>query len=274
VRWQTVLRQRLGHSCAMESLNHARVKSSRTTPSRRQTGPAPETGAGLADNRLIALLPSKDRLRLRACGEPVELVPAQVLCEPGRPTRHVYFPIDGSISLVTNLDRDSSIEVGMVGREGMLGIQLALGVAIDSLHAEVQAPGDAWRIDRAAFRREVLASAALHRVLQRYVHVLISQLATSVACSRFHLIGARLACWLLMSQDRTSGERMQVTHEFLARVLGVQRAGVTRAASSLQRRGLIEYRRGNVEVLDRKALQGEACACYATHRRIYADSMR
>jgi CRP-like cAMP-binding protein len=258
----------------MESLNHAPVKISRTTPSRRQTGPSPKTGAGVAGNRLIASLPYKDRMRLRECGEPVELVPTQVLCEPGRPTRHVYFPIDGSISLITNLDRDSFIEVGMVGREGMLGIQLALGVATDSLHAEVQAPGTAWRIDRAAFRRELSASAALRRVLQRYVHVVMSQLATSVACSRFHLIGARLACWLLMNQDRTSGDRMQVTHEFLARVLGVQRAGVTRAASSLQRKGLIEYRRGNVEVLDREALQGEACACYATHRRLYAESMR
>jgi len=258
----------------MASLNHAPLRISRITASRRQTGPAPKAGAGIAGNRLIALLPYKDRMRLRECGEPVELVPAQVLCEPGRPTRHVYFPIDGSISLITSLDRDSFIEVGMVGREGMLGVQLAFGVAIDSLHAEVQAPGDAWRIDRAAFRRELSASAGLHRVLQRYVHVLMSQLATSVACSHFHLIGARLACWLLMSQDRTSGERMQVTHEFLARALGVQRAGVTRAASSLQRRGLIEYRRGKVEVLDREALEGEACACYATHRRLYAESMR
>jgi CRP-like cAMP-binding protein len=226
-----------------------------------------------AGNQLIALLPRKERLHLAACGESVGLVPGQVLSEPGHATRHAYFPVDGSISLVTNSERDASIEVAMVGREGMLGIELVLGVATQPLHAQVQGCGAALRMPGADFRRELTGSPALSRVLKRYVHVLMCQLATSAACPRYHQTSARLACWLLMSQDRALGDRVHVTHEFLADVLGVQRAGVTRAASDMQRRGLIEYRRGHLAVLDRRGLQAAACACYAIQQSIYADWM-
>jgi len=169
-----------------------------------------------AENHLIELLPRDDRRHLLALCEPVQLVLAEVLCEPGMPTRHVYFPIDGFISLVARTDSHPGLEVGMVGREGMLGAQLALDVPTVPLHALVQGPGAAWRMASADFRRELARSAALQCSLNRYIYALMSQLAASAACLRFHLIGPRLARWLLMSQDRAHSDSFHVTHEFLA----------------------------------------------------------
>ena len=227
-----------------------------------------------AQNHLIELLPRQDRLRLLAVCEPVQLVLADVLCEPGDPTRHVYFPTEGFISLVAQIDGEPALEVGMVGREGMLGAQLALGVVTAPLHALVQGPGAAWRVATGAFRRELAASVALQRGLNRYLYVLMAQLAASAACLRFHQIGPRLARWLLMSQDRAHSNSFHVTHEFLAYMLGVRRVGITTAAGSLQRSGLIEYRRGEVTVLDRSGLEAAACGCYANDREAYAQLLK
>ncbi|MBT2326396.1 Crp/Fnr family transcriptional regulator [Variovorax paradoxus] len=223
------------------------------------------------ENHLIELLPRNDRRSLLALCEPIQLVLAEVLCEPGKPTQHAYFPIDGCISLVAQIDSHPGPEVGMIGREGMLGAQLALGVGAVPLHALVQGPGAAWRITTADFQRELARSAALQRGLNRYVYVLMSQLAASAACLRFHLIGPRLARWLLMSQDRAHSDSFHVTHEFLALMLGVRRVGVTTAASALQRSGLIEYHRGDLTVLDRGGLEAMACGCYAADRQAYAE---
>jgi CRP-like cAMP-binding protein len=196
---------------------------------------------------------------------------SDVLCEPGTPTRHVYFPTDGFISLVTLIDGHPGLEVGMIGREGMLGAQLALGVATQPLRALVQGPGLAWRIGTVAFHRELARSPALQHGLHRYLYVLMAQLAASAGCLRYHLIGPRLARWLLMSQDRAHADRFHVTHEFLAYMLGVRRVGVTAAAGALQRRGLIAYHRGDLTVLDRPGLEAAACGCYAAHRLAYAE---
>jgi len=223
-----------------------------------------------AENHLIEMLPRRDRARLLAVCEPFELVLADVLCEPGTPTRHVYFPIDGFISLVALIEGSPALEVGMVGREGMLGAHLALGVATAPLHALVQGPGRARRIGAKAFRDELARSLALQRGLGKYLYVLMGQLAESAACLRFHQIGPRLARWLLMSQDRAHADTFHVTHEFLAYMLGVRRVGVTAAASALQRLGLIEYRRGELTVLDRAGLEASACGCYAADRQGYA----
>ena len=224
-----------------------------------------------AQNHLIERLPRKDRTRLLAVCEPVQLVLGEVLCEPGKATRHVWFPIDGFISMVAPIDAKPALEVGMVGREGMLGAQLALGVVTVPLHALVQGAGSALRVGATAFRAELARSAALQRVLNRYLYVLMAQLTGSAACLRFHEIGPRLARWLLMSQDRAHAARFHVTHEFLAYMLGVRRVGVTAAASGLQRNGLIEYHRGEMAVLDRKGLEAAACDCYANDRQAYAD---
>ena len=226
------------------------------------------------ENHLIELLPRKDRQHLLGLCNPVPLPFAEVLCEPGRPTRYVYFPTEGFISLVALIDGSPGVEVGMVGREGMLGAHLALGVAVAPLRALVQGSGIAWRIGTPTFRRELARSAALREGVHRYVYVLMAQLAASTACVRFHLIGPRLARWLLMSQDRARSDSFRVTQEFLAYMLGIRRVGVTLAASVLQRTGLIEYHRGNLTVLDRSGLELAACGCYAADRRAYAALMR
>ncbi len=224
-----------------------------------------------AQNFIIARLPAKDRLRLLATCEAIELTLGQVLCEPGKPTPHAYFPVDSFISLVAKVDGSPGVEVGMAGREGMLGAQLALGVATAPWHAVVQGSGSAWRVSTPVFRRELARSAALQRCLKNYLYVLLEQHVASATCLRFHLTGQRLARWLLMSQDRAHSDTFHVTHEFLAYMLGMRRAGITGAASDLQRSGLIAYRRGELTVLDRPGLEAAACSCYAADRKTYAD---
>ncbi len=224
----------------------------------------------VAQNHLIELLPGNARRRLLSICEPVNLVRSDVLSSSGDPTRHVYFPVDGFISLINEIDEKPVLEVGMVGREGMVGVQLVLGVAITPLYTLVQGSGSSWRIGTRAFRAELAASPSLQRGLSRYVYILMNQLASSAGCLRFHEIGPRLARWLLMTQDRAHSDTFHVTQEFLAYMLGVRRVGITLAAQSLQRRGMISYHRGDVQVLDRQALKGEACTCYAANRSAYA----
>lgn len=221
------------------------------------------------ENLLIARLPRQERMRLLAMSEPVQLQPGAVLCEPGAPAHHVYFPIDGFASLVTSVEGRRVLGVGMVGREGMLGAQLALGVPATPLLALVQGAGGAWRIEAGPFRREVALCKALHRALNRYLHVLLTQLATTAGCTHFHRVGPRLARWLLMSADRAQADSFQLTHEFLASMLGVRRVGITCAACELQQRALIHYHRGQIRVLDRPGLEAAACPCYALDRRTY-----
>ncbi len=226
-----------------------------------------------AENHLIKRLPRKDRLSLLAVCEPIHLVLADVLCHAGEPTRHVYFPTDGFISLLAHSPGSPGLEVGMVGREGMVGAQLALGVITAPLRALVQGEGAAWRVGSAAFRRELSHSAPLRRSMNRYLYVLMAQLATSAACLRFHLIGPRLARWLLMTQDRAHADSFRVTQEFLSYMLGVRRVGITKAAKALQIGGLINYRRGNMTVLDRPGLEAAACDCYAADQQAYTRLM-
>jgi CRP-like cAMP-binding protein len=206
--------------------------------------------------------------------EPVQLSMAEVVCEGGEPIRYAYFPLEGFISIVTRLDGKPVLEVGMVGREGMLGAQLVLGVTGEPLHTVVQGPGSALRIGRSAFQRELARNAALRDSISRYLHVTTTQLAGSAACLRFHRIAPRLARWLLMTQDRANSESFRVTHEFLAFMLGVRRVSITTAATDLQRRGLVKYQRGNITVLKRRLLEKVACSCYAADRKTYATMLQ
>ena len=238
-----------------------------------KVGRLKESILSVAQNQLIELLPRKERNMLLSICKPVELVLGDVLCRSGESLRHVYFPVDSFISLVTNTDRHPGLEVGMIGREGMLGAHLALGVARTPLQALVQGSGSAWRVDVTAFRRALPESALLRRALGRYVYVLMAQLASSAACLRYHLIAPRLARWLLMSQDRAHSANFRITQEFLAYMLGVRRVGVTAAAGQLQQKGLIGYVRGNMTVLDRKGLEAAACSCYAADSAVYAQTM-
>ena len=222
------------------------------------------------ENHLIARLPRADRTRFVSLCEPVVMTLGQVLSEPGKRTDHVYFPTEGFISLIAMVSGSPGVEVGMVGNEGMLGAHLTLGVATAPLHSVVQGSGSARRIPAAIFLGELEKNVQLQRLLSRYVYVLMSQLASSATCLRFHLIGPRLARWLLMSQDRAHSSSFHVTQEFLSYMLGVRRVSVTSAASALQNAGLITYHCGELTVLDRDGLEAAACSCYATDCKAYA----
>jgi CRP-like cAMP-binding protein len=221
------------------------------------------------DNRLLDALPTRDLRRMIAGCEHVDLVFADVLHAPGKRLRHVYFPTGSFISLIMPVDKSCSLEVGLVGDEGMFGVPLALGVDMSPVRAVVQGAGSALRMGGAAFRRELDLSPSLRREIDRYVFVHLSQLAQTAACTRFHVVEARLARWLLMTQDRAHANAFHVTQEFLALMLGVRRVGVTEAASSLQKRNLIRYSRGDITVLDRRGLKAAACGCYEADRKSY-----
>ena len=220
-------------------------------------------------NRLLESLPRSDLQHVLATSETVELVFGTVLYQPREILNHVYFPTKGFISLIMPVDDSASIEVGLVGTEGMFGLPLVLGVDVSPVRAVVQGAGSAVRIAAANFCREIERSDALKREIDRYVFVQLSQLAQAAACTRFHVVEARLARWLLMTQDRAHANSFYITQELLAAMLGVRRVGVTKAASALQKRSLIRYRRGNLTVIDRRGLKAASCGCYKADRDSY-----
>lgn len=220
-------------------------------------------------NRLLASLPRRECSRVLAACESVELEIGAVLFEPEGRIRYVYFPTDSFVSLLIPVEGKSHLEVGMVGNEGMVGAPLILGVDRSELGALVLGPGSAWQMSARSFGRELAASAVFRNALRRYLQVRMAQFAQAAACTRFHMIEGRLARWLLMTQDRAHDSRFHVTHEVLARMLGVRRVGVTRAANALQQRKLIRYHRGEVTVLDRAAMEHASCACYRADLRVY-----
>ncbi len=220
-------------------------------------------------NRLLAALPESDLRRFLAGCETIELAFADVLYTPNERLNQVLFPITGFISLIMPIDDSASLEVGMVGNEGMFGIPLALGVDVSPVRAVVQGAGSALRMDAADFCRALRRSERLQREIARYISVHLTQLAQTAACTRFHVVEARLARWLLMTQDRAQADAFHVTQEFLALMLGVRRVGVTKAAGALQKRRLIHYSRGDITVLDRRGLKAASCGCYKADRESY-----
>lgn len=222
----------------------------------------PAANRSAVANHLLAALPRKNYLRLLAGLEPVTLTFGEVLYEPGQPIRHIYFPNDSLVSLLTLVDGHLALEVGLVGREGMVGIPLALGIGVSSVRALVQGSGTAMRMKSGSFFREFRQSPPLQRELHRYTHVLMVQVTQTAACNRFHVVEARLARWLLMTRDRVRLDQFRLTQEFLAHMLGVRRVGVTKAARALQQRKLISYSRGNIRILDQRGLEAASCRCY------------
>lgn len=225
----------------------------------------------LVGNRLLDGLPARDLRRVMGSSKPVNLVFGDVLHVAGERIRDVYFPVTGAIGLIMSIDRAASLEVGSIGSEGMFGVSLVLDIDVSPLRALVQRSGRALRIDTPSFILELKRSQSLRTALFRYAFVHMSQLARSTACMRFHVVEARLARWLLASQDRARADTFHVTHAFLAEMLGVRRVGVTRAAGSLQKRALIDYSRGNITVIDRRGLKAAACGCYEADRETYAS---
>lgn len=213
-------------------------------------------------NSLLAALPRKDYQRLLAGLEPVTLTFGEILCEPGDTIRHVYFPSDSLVSLLTLVDGHLALEVGLIGREGMLGIPLVLGINVSSVRALIQGSGTALRMKAARFHKEFRHSLPLQRELYRYTNVLMAQVTQTAACNRFHMVEARLARWLLMTRDRMRSHQFLLTQEFLANMLGVRRVGVTKAAGALQERKLISYCRGHITILDPQGLEAASCSCY------------
>jgi CRP-like cAMP-binding protein len=223
----------------------------------RPIAPAPDT-----KNRLLAALPARDYARLSAGLEAVQLTYGEILYEPGEPMHDVYFPNDCLVSLLTLVEGHRALEVGLVGREGMIGARLALGAATSSVRALVQGTGTGMRMKSQRFLKEFRRSPALQRALFQFTDTLMIQISQTAACNRFHIVEARLARWLLMTAERMASNEFHLTHDFLADMLGVRREGVTVAASTLQKRKLISYRRGNITILDCPGLEAASCSCY------------
>jgi CRP-like cAMP-binding protein len=213
-------------------------------------------------NSLIAALPRGQRARLlRAC-EPVEMALGDVLCEPGHPYSLAYFPLSGLISQVSAPDGHNPLEIGLIGREGMLGATVLLGIDEAPMQALVHGPGQAMCIPVARLRRELRDSPALRKILGRYLYLRLVELSLTAACTRFHQLDQRLARLFLRTHDRAQADHFHLTHEALADMLGVRRSGITVAAGALQADGLIGYSRGEIKILDRPGLESASCECY------------
>jgi len=215
-----------------------------------------------AVNSLLAALPRKAYQSLSSRLEPVSLKFGDVLYEPSEAIQQVYFPIDCMVSLLTLAEGHLALEVGLVGREGMLGIPVALGVNHSPVRALVQGSGSALRMKSAQFLIELANNPPFQRAVHRYAHDLMVQVTQTAACNRFHNVEARLARWLLMTRDRLGSSQFRLTQEMLGNMLGVLRVAVTNAAGVLQKKKLIRYSRGEIRILDSQALEAIACGCY------------
>jgi CRP-like cAMP-binding protein len=221
-------------------------------------------------NRLIEGLPRKARIHLLSMSELVELRLSQVLYDRDARARHIYFPAGSTLSLGTSPNDPPAMEVAMVGDEGMLGSHIALGISTAATFAHVLEAGPAWRMSVEHFKSQLISSAALQRSIHLYLHVTVLQGVTMTRCSRFHGLNQRLARWLLMKQDRAHSDTFSGTHELMANMLGVRRVGITTAAVAFQRRAVIDYVRGEITILDRKALEAAACSCYLADHLSYS----
>ncbi|MDO8271884.1 MAG: Crp/Fnr family transcriptional regulator [Gammaproteobacteria bacterium] len=213
-------------------------------------------------NRLMDELPARQYGRMLSACELVTLSPRQVVCDQDGVFTHVYFPLTASISLMIKVAEHPPLGMVLVGSEGMLGASLALGVSAAPLRAVVQGGGTALRISVPGFIALLEENPAIGVVLNRYLYVLMEQLSQTAACNRFHEVEARLVRWLLLTHDRAHADNFQLTHLFLAEILGVQRSAVTIAAGMLQHKGLISYSRGVITIIDRVGLERLSCECY------------
>lgn len=221
------------------------------------------------DNHLLAGVDPEELSRLLAGAAVVEQGFRSVLFKRGDAVRYVYFPISGLYSLLAPTANTDTVEVGTVGREGFVGIELHLGVEKAYCTAIAQVPGETIRVDADIFQREVKRCETVTSVLGRYIHALYVQTVQWVACNRLHSLDERFARWLLSSADTLGSDSLPLTHDFLAKMLGVRRPSVTLAAGALQRAGLIESSRGMIRIVNRGGLENISCDCYRLVRSHY-----
>lgn len=214
-------------------------------------------------NRLLAHLQAEDLRRLAPDLETIKLAYKQSLYRQHESIEFVYFIENGVASLVSTMANGAAAEVGTMGNEGMVGLPVLLGDREAPTSVYMQVPGSGSRMRASSFRQALERSDSLRVVLLHYAHVFFNQVAQSAACAHFHALEQRCCRWLLMTHDRMVSDEFLLTHEFLAMMLGVRRAGVSQAAAALQRAGLIQYRHGRIHILDREALEQRSCECYA-----------
>ena len=223
-------------------------------------------------NRVLASLRDRDYRRLFHALETVDLSFGRVLSQPGDRIEYVYFPNNCLISLIAAAGEGQVTEVGLVGNEGVVGGSIALGIGISPFRAIVQGAGSAARIKAAHLNGKFSEMVSLQREVLKFSHLLTAQVAQTAVCNRYHVVSERLARWLLMTRDRLYTNEFRLTQEFLAYMLGVRRAGVSRAASVLKKRKIIRYSRGKLTILDAKALAATSCRCYRQVKELYEHS--
>ena len=218
-------------------------------------------------NRLLAALPAPEFARLSSHLELVSMPLGTVLYESGSRLHHVYFPTTSIVSLLYVMEDGASAEIAVVGNEGILGIALFMGGETTPSRAVVQSAGHGYRLKARLLKQEFNRAGPVLHLLLRYTQALITQMAQTAVCNRHHSVEQQLCRWLLLSLDRLQSNKLTMTQELIANMLGVRREGVTEAAGKLQQAGLIRYSRGRIEVLDRKALERQACECYAVVKK-------
>lgn len=229
-----------------------------------ETGSPPATSNGI-----LAALPKATLRKLNGKLHPVPLEIGKILYQPEDKIEHVYFVTEGIVSLLATLNGGNSVEAGVIGPEGMLGIPIVLSAKSSPHLALVQGGGHAMKMAARDLRVEIQNDGVLLDLLLRYTNAMFVQVAQTAACNRLHTVDERLARWLLLTHDRVQHDEFILTQEFISRMLGVRRAGVNVAANALRKDGLIDYRRGNVTILDRKGLENASCECYVTVKRSY-----
>jgi CRP-like cAMP-binding protein len=222
-----------------------------------------------AQNHLLAALPEPSRVALAASLEKVSMPLGMVVYESGGAQGHVYFPTTSIVSLLYVLADGASAEIAVTGNEGLVGIALFMGGETTPSRAVVQSAGDGFRLRAAVLKKQFEADSSLQHLLLRYTQALITQMTQTAVCNRHHSVDQQLCRWLLLSLDRLPGNELVMTQDLIANMLGVRREGVTESAGRLQAEGLIQYRRGHIEVLDRVRLESRVCECYAVVKKEY-----
>ena len=221
----------------------------------------------MSENHLLTALPIEERERLLPHIERLPLPLGDVIYEADAPIRYVYFPTSGVVSVLCSTDDGASIEAATVGREGMAGIPVFLGVDVSPNHAIVQVAGEAVRMKSEVFRKIADGNSRFHSLLHLYTFALMNQMSLSVACNRFHSVERRLARWLLMMQDRAQVDEFRFTQDLISRMIGTRRPHVSTAVGNLHNTGLIHNGRGKIDILDRNGLMKIACDCYLAAKR-------